>query len=191
MSQPLLTYTPPLQRDLRPPWSQPRGRNIVDCSDREGDYSIELHRFHFTYPYGPLRPALIVSTARLKHYEDNTHQDYETTLWFRPGRESFRAAYQLARILRKGNGCAAITPNAMLHYYAIDVAKRHSISVLEKVVPYAEFVASERIHTCKICGCNDLRSCEGGCSWANPQSTLCTRCLRGLLLVALESGMEI
>ena len=30
---------------------------------------------------------------------------------------------------------------------------------------------------CGQCGCTDNAACEGGCSWADPSHTLCTRCV--------------
>lgn len=30
--------------------------------------------------------------------------------------------------------------------------------------------------TCQICGCSELDPCPGGCIWANPEATLCSRC---------------
>lgn len=30
---------------------------------------------------------------------------------------------------------------------------------------------------CSMCGCTDHRACKGGCSWADPSHTLCTRCV--------------
>lgn len=30
--------------------------------------------------------------------------------------------------------------------------------------------------TCAVCGCDDDHACEGGCIWANPEATLCSRC---------------
>ncbi len=32
---------------------------------------------------------------------------------------------------------------------------------------------------CQVCGCTELDPCPGGCVWANPQATLCSRCARG------------
>ena len=30
--------------------------------------------------------------------------------------------------------------------------------------------------TCARCGCTDERACEGGCSWADREHTVCTEC---------------
>jgi hypothetical protein len=30
---------------------------------------------------------------------------------------------------------------------------------------------------CCRCGCTDERACEGGCSWAHPTHTLCSKCV--------------
>jgi hypothetical protein len=30
---------------------------------------------------------------------------------------------------------------------------------------------------CRSCGCTDAQPCPGGCLWANPQATLCSRCV--------------
>lgn len=29
---------------------------------------------------------------------------------------------------------------------------------------------------CNRCGCTETHACAGGCAWANPQKTLCSRC---------------
>ena len=29
---------------------------------------------------------------------------------------------------------------------------------------------------CASCGCTEASACEGGCIWANPNATLCSRC---------------
>lgn len=29
---------------------------------------------------------------------------------------------------------------------------------------------------CQVCGCTELDPCPGGCVWANPSATLCSRC---------------
>lgn len=31
------------------------------------------------------------------------------------------------------------------------------------------------VRTCHVCGCTDMRACEGGCSWANANT--CSRCV--------------
>jgi hypothetical protein len=31
--------------------------------------------------------------------------------------------------------------------------------------------------TCSACGCTENYACDGGCSWANAEKTLCTKCL--------------
>jgi hypothetical protein len=181
----LLGYTPPHLRDLRPPWQR---HGSLECFDGDGDYSIDLHRFHYQ-PGGPLWPCLQVNTARVADYENHTFEDHETDIWFKPDRASFRAAYQLARILRK-TGRALIQEHVLNeHYYAIDVAPRHVVQVATKVVSYAEFLDDDP--RCQICGCTEDRACPGGCSWANPQRTLCSRCLRGAMLLALESGVAL
>lgn len=35
---------------------------------------------------------------------------------------------------------------------------------------------TERVGTCRWCGCTDLQGCDVGCSWANRQCTLCSEC---------------
>jgi hypothetical protein len=30
--------------------------------------------------------------------------------------------------------------------------------------------------TCSKCGCTDDNACEGGCSWVDPEHTLCSAC---------------
>jgi hypothetical protein len=186
-SQLLLTYTPPHLRNLRPPWEHDRA---VDCFE-DVDYTIDLHRFHYLEEVGPIGsvwPCLTVSNATAQNYADGTFEEYETRIWFKPHRMSFRAAYQLARILRKTSH-ALITEPAWMHYYAIDVGERHTVKVATKVVHWAEFEDPEA--ECQVCHCTDDSACAGGCSWANPQRTLCTRCLRQLLLLALESGVAL
>lgn len=44
--------------------------------------------------------------------------------------------------------------------------------------------AAEAVRTCRVCGCTDLRACEGGCGWA--EADLCTRCAEKALPVAAE-----
>lgn len=36
---------------------------------------------------------------------------------------------------------------------------------------------------CVGCGCTDSRACVGGCAWADRGHTLCTRCLRNVVLL--------
>lgn len=31
---------------------------------------------------------------------------------------------------------------------------------------------------CRICGCTDEWGCDGGCSWADPQHTICSECAK-------------
>jgi len=31
---------------------------------------------------------------------------------------------------------------------------------------------------CMVCGCTDREACVGGCSWADEDKTICTRCVR-------------
>lgn len=179
----LLSYTPPLERDLRAPWAQ--DRPTVDCSDRDGDYSIELFRFH--YPddnrRGPLRPCLVVSTARVENYEDHSFEDHETHLWFHPNRESFRLAYRVARILRKRR-CVEIYKEALRHFFAIEPAAHHSIGVIKEAVAYADYLADGH-SACTICG-GIIRGSLIHPAWANPARAVCNGCLRSLLLLALQ-----
>lgn len=186
----LLTYTPPLHRDLRAPWK--RDRDNVDCNDwvasesERFDGSIELYEFLFPYPRGPLRPAIVVSTARVKHFENGTFEDYETIFWLRPDRESFRLAWQLARVLRK-SGSVWLTRDQLRHFVSIEPGACHAVSIVEKIVPYEDgFCEAARVGVCKTCGCTETRPCPGGCSWANEEHTFCTRCLLGLLLRSSE-----
>lgn len=39
----------------------------------------------------------------------------------------------------------------------------------------AEMVAAGEIGQCRVCGCTDIRACEGGCIWA--EVDLCSRCV--------------
>jgi hypothetical protein len=32
---------------------------------------------------------------------------------------------------------------------------------------------------CRVCGCTELRACPGGCCWADPEHTICSRCVAG------------
>jgi hypothetical protein len=41
---------------------------------------------------------------------------------------------------------------------------------------------------CRVCGCSEPLACPGGCGWANPERTLCTRCVDGSGALAVEAG---
>lgn len=32
------------------------------------------------------------------------------------------------------------------------------------------------MNTCVYCGCSEAQACDGGCSWSNPEQTICTLC---------------
>jgi hypothetical protein len=182
----LLGYTPPLERDLRPPWQR---EGSFECFDGDDDYSITLHRFHYQ-PWGPLWPCLQVNTARVADYENGTFEDHETDIWFKPGRASWRAAWQLARVLRKTGHALITDERAMDHYYAIDVAPRHVLQVARKVLSYADFLDDQRADpACEICGQTIIGSVIHP-AWVNPQRALCTDCVRSALLYLLEAGSE-
>lgn len=40
----------------------------------------------------------------------------------------------------------------------------------------------KKVQTCRVCGCTDLRACEGGCSWVTDD--LCSRCAAETDIVA-------
>ena len=45
-------------------------------------------------------------------------------------------------------------------------------------VPFCDFelVKDGATGFCRVCGCIDDQACPGGCSWADSEQTLCTRC---------------
>lgn len=45
-----------------------------------------------------------------------------------------------------------------------------------------------RVGTCAACGCTDDHACEGGCSWANNNHTLCSRCARLMNVVGIVNA---
>ena len=36
--------------------------------------------------------------------------------------------------------------------------------------------AAPKSGTCRLCGCTDEFGCDSGCSWVDPDHTLCSRC---------------
>lgn len=46
------------------------------------------------------------------------------------------------------------------------------ISILASEI-LARYLESGR---CRVCGCTDEEACEGGCSWADNEHTVCDRC---------------
>jgi hypothetical protein len=42
--------------------------------------------------------------------------------------------------------------------------------------------------TCCVCGCTEDRPCPGGCSWTDPEKTLCSRCNSELREAATRAG---
>lgn len=33
---------------------------------------------------------------------------------------------------------------------------------------------------CRFCGCTDERACDGGCTWVDPENTVCSQCVTEL-----------
>jgi hypothetical protein len=58
--------------------------------------------------------------------------------------------------------------NQVLFIRCVDVAARLMIFELA--------FAEVEMPCCKICGCTEQDACPGGCGWADPDRTLCTRC---------------
>jgi hypothetical protein len=42
----------------------------------------------------------------------------------------------------------------------------------------------KKVRTCRICGCDDLHACEGGCYWISDSDDLCSRCALDADMVA-------
>ncbi len=69
----------------------------------------------------------------------------------------------------KGKTTTAPTGNG---YDAIEVQMRGIPYVL--MGPPIRFVP--RPGQCMKCGCTELQACKDGCSWANKEQTLCSKC---------------
>ena len=50
---------------------------------------------------------------------------------------------------------------------------------------------TERVGTCRWCGCTDLHGCDVGCSWANRQATLCSECVELDRLMRSARGRQM
>jgi len=45
--------------------------------------------------------------------------------------------------------------------------------------------------TCGMCGCTEEKPCEGGCSWADPARTLCTKCYESPGFTVSKAALEL
>lgn len=45
--------------------------------------------------------------------------------------------------------------------------------------------------TCCQCGCTDDNACDGGCSWVDPEHTLCSACVDALAAGDFEDEPEL
>lgn len=93
----LLSYTPPLQRDLVAPWK----RNDV-FTHAYGDIDQSVHCWWVldVYQRGGMSGALAFCDAEPEHFRNGTFEDLETVIRFAPGRSGWRAAWSLLRALR-------------------------------------------------------------------------------------------
>lgn len=57
------------------------------------------------------------------------------------------------------------------------------------------------MNTCKLCGCDDLHACKGGCFWVDKKKTICSSCaiihkvqfqnvVNGAIATILEANYE-
>ncbi len=49
---------------------------------------------------------------------------------------------------------------------------------------------TDRPGRCRWCGCTERRACDGGCSWANPPRTVCSRCAPLDVLMRTAAGRK-
>lgn len=54
-----------------------------------------------------------------------------------------------------------------------DGSLNYTEDIFVYVVPPEMGYPSEK---CRVCGCTSEQACEGGCSWVDPEHTLCSRC---------------
>lgn len=130
MNLPLLTYTPPLHRDLQPTWKDGR---YCDCGEMANDdYSIHIYR---AYRDGdrrkPVQPLINVHTGQPEEYGEIEFELWLTSIWFLPNRESFRAAHRLARVIRRYQGEGWVLRRDLDLLVKIEVAPNHNITILD------------------------------------------------------------
>jgi hypothetical protein len=130
MSALLLTYTPPLHRDLRAPWQV---HPFQDCGEMaDDDYAISIYRaFTPGEPWKEVKPLINVLTPQPIEYEGDDFELWQTNIWFRPNRKSFRAAYRLARAIKKHNGEGWVMRRDLHLFENIDVAPNHCVTILD------------------------------------------------------------
>ncbi len=63
---------------------------------------------------------------------------------------------------------------APLERAVANVMARVAVGRLDRAKPGV----APTIPTCSACGCTEEYACEDGCSWANPEKTLCTSCVK-------------
>lgn len=84
-------------------------------------------------------------------------------------------------------------PEPILRGVAADQKSREGgrgaqVSLLGTVHP--DRYSGQVKQVCRVCGCTEENACEGGCSWANVEKTLCDKCAGHMLALVSHGGPD-
>jgi ParB/RepB/Spo0J family partition protein len=56
------------------------------------------------------------------------------------------------------------------------IAAKYGLDVMKILAPFAARAGKPVAGVCLKCGCTEEAACDGGCTWANKEQTLCSKC---------------